>query len=358
MKDNADSNVMRYCSHPMKVYDSSQQGHYYKRCGSRSELFCEYCSNIYTRDKNLIISSGCEVSIYDDTITDEMIEQYSFFGLTMTAPSFGTVYNKMDIFSADDYDKLGTPKRFSTYKFKEQILWNANSSQLFHHSVKYLRASFKKEFEFVAVREWQARGVIHYHILFRVPKDDSSSFMKHLKKFKTYKYNDVYKWGVQSYISELPKTLIANTVSYFSKSLGEDVRQHGLEYKLLSDKIRNFYKKLDNTAYDLLCECGNDSVDCSCLSVKNFGFTGHLLSKSSKWSFSGLNQGILKERRKQWVDDNSDNKEHIKKSIDLNEIMEDIYKKNIERYSNIIGDNKVSVKRVENLLNNYSHIFN
>lgn len=355
--ENENSNSTNYCLHPVKMYDTSKQGYYYKRCGSRSELFCEYCSRIYTRDKNLIISSGCEASSYDDTIQQETIDEYSFYGLTMTAPSFGSVYNKIDMYSVEDYDKIGTPKRFANYKFKEQVLWNYNSSQLFHHSIKYLRAAFKKDLEFVAVREWQSRGVIHYHIMFRVNKEDSKEFYKHLKKFKRYKYNDVYKWGVQSYISELSGSLISNTVSYFSKALGEDVRQHGIEYKLLSDQIRKFYKKLDETAYELLCECGNSSVDCSCLATKNFGFTGHLLSKSSKWSFSGLSQSVLKEKRKEWILNNKDNEEQEQKRDDVSKAMEEIYNQNIQNYSRIIGSREVSTSRVEKLVSNYSHIF-
>lgn len=347
-----------YCLHPIKVQDNSEKGYYYKRCGARSELFCAYCSKVYTRDKNLIISSGCEVSAYDETITKEKLDKYSFYALTMTAPSFGAVYNMIDTYTLEDEDIIGTPKRFSAYKFEDHIQWNANSTELFHHSVKYLRKACKIDFDYVAVREWQARGVIHYHIIFRTEKEDSGKFIDHLKKFKTYKYNKdgkVYKWGQYSYISDLGKHTLSASVSYLSKALSSDVRQHGSEYKILPDRIRKFYDRLDQTAYDLLCKCGNDFTDCNCGVVRNFGFTGHLLSKSKDWSFSGLNMTVLKERRKEWVEENKDKMEEI--NSETSSYMEKIYNENVIAYSKIIGDSEIANERKGNLINAYKHIF-
>lgn len=352
-----DKKTIDYCQHPIKVEDSSEKGYYYKRCGARSKLFCEYCSNAYTRDKNIIISSGCEVSSYDETITQDMIDEHVFYGLTMTAPSFGSVYSIMDAIEPSLEDLIGTPKRFGAYKFNEHILWNANSSELFHHSMKYLRASFKKDFEYVVVREWQARGVIHYHAMFRVKKEDSKGFLEKVKKFKSYKYKkdgNVYKWGQQSYVEKLGKHTLTATVSYFSKALSEDVRQHGFEYKILPDRIRKYYDKLDYTAYQLLCKCQKSFTECSCKFVRNFGFTGHLISPSKNWSFSGLNQTVLKQKRKEWVEANKDKMEENTENSDY---MEEIYTKNIISYSSIVGNKKTAEERIDNLLKNYSHIF-
>lgn len=358
MSDTMVEREVEYCLHPIKVQDNSEKGYYYKRCGSRSELFCSYCSKAYTRDKNLIISSGCEISAYDETITQDKIDKYSFYGLTMTAPSFGAVYNMIDTYTLEDEGIIGTPKRFSAYRFEDHIQWNANSTELFHHSVKYLRKAFKEDFDYVAVREWQARGVIHYHIIFRVEKVKSDGFLKHLKKFKTYKYNKdgkVYKWGQYSYFDMLGKHTLPNTVSYFSKALASDVRQHGSEYKILPDRIRKYYDRLDEAAYNLLCKCGNSFNDCNCGVVRNFGFNGHLLSNSKGWSFSGLNMTILKARRKEWVEENKDKMEEI--TSETSSYMEKIYNENIIAYSKIIGDADIANERKNGLLENYKHIF-
>lgn len=358
MSDTMVEKEVEYCLHPIKVQDNSEKGYYYKKCGSRSELFCSYCSKSYTRDKNLIISSGCEVSVYDETITQDKIDKYNFYGLTMTAPSFGAVYNMMDTYTLEDEEFIGTPKRFSSYRFEDHIRWNANSTELFHHSVKYLRKACKNDFDYVAVREWQARGVIHYHIIFRIEKENSDGFLKHLKKFKTYKYKKngyTYKWGQYSYFDILGKHTLPNTVSYFSKALASDVRQHGSEYRILPQRIRKYYDKLDETAYNLLCKCGNDFNNCNCGVVHNFGFNGHLLSSSKNWSFSGLNMTILKARRKEWVEQNKDKVDEI--SSETSSYMEKVYNKNIMNYSRVIGNADVANKRKNNLLENYKHIF-
>lgn len=349
---------VEYCLNPVKVQDSSEKGYYYKRCGARSELFCSYCSKAYTRDKNLIISSGCETSTYDETITQDKLDKFDFYGLTMTAPSFGSVYNLLDVFTSDEEDLIGTPKRFSTYRFDDHIQWNANSTELFHHSIKYLRKASKIDFDYVAVREWQARGVIHYHIIFRVEKNGSEKFINHVKKFKSYKYHNdgkVYKWGQYSHIDKLGKHTLPNTVSYFSKALASDVRQHGSEYKILPERIRKYYDRLDESAYNLLCKCGKDFNNCNCGVVRNFGFNGHLLSNSKGWSFSGLNMTVLKERRKEWVEENKDKMEEL--TNNSSEYMEKVYNENVLNYSRIIGSVEVANERKNNLLDNYKHIF-
>lgn len=342
------------CQHPRKMKSNSEKGYYFQRCGSSNEFFCSYCSRLYRRDKNIIISSGCEVSKFEEDselITEDILKNYDFFTLTVTAPSFGKVYGKND-----GSELSGTPVKMDNYNFKGQILWNANSGNLFHHSIKYLKDAFNGDFEFCVVREWQERGVIHFHILFRVLKSDNvdNDFKVLLNRFKTYKYKS-FKWGQQSKILQVSMDKLPSIVSYFSKALTEDVRQHGVEYKLLSDVTRKFYNKLDFVAYKNLCKCGESFTDCTCKNVRAFGFSGHMLSSSKNWSFTGVNVSLLKDRRKKWVDANKHTFEKST-SVDVN-YMEAKYNENMVRYSQVIGSKEVADSRVNDLLYKYADIF-
>lgn len=341
-----------YCAHPRRVLSDSERGYFYQPCGARSALFCKHCSLAYKRDKNLIISSGCEKSDYNDEITESQLADYDFYALTMTAPSFGAVFNKTD---GENPDLIGTPKIMNRYDYKGQILWNNNSGNLFHHSIKYLKDGFRKNFEFTAVREWQSRGVLHFHIMFRVLKTDNidESFLEALKKFRTYKYES-YKWGREARVEKIEGLKISRTVSYLSKALSADIRQHGKEYKILPDGVRKFYGILDKTAYNELCVCGNSVNECSCNNVRSFGWQGHLLSSSKGWSLSGLNLKVLKERKKEWVEANKDS---FDGKNDSDAQMDAIYNDNVSSYSLIVGDKTVADDRIGKLFESYSNIF-
>lgn len=341
-----------YCAHPRRVLNDSARGYFYQRCGARSELFCKYCALAFKRDKNIIISSGCEKSDYQDEITEEEIADYDFYALTMTAPSFGAVWNWS---TCEDPNLIGMPKILNRYDYKAQILWNANSGKLFHHSIKYLKDGFKHNFEFTAVREWQSRGVLHFHIMFRVLKADNvdESFLEALKKFRTYKYEDC-KWGREARVEKIEGIKVSRTVSYLSKALSSDIRQHGKEYQILPDEVRKFYGILDKTAYNLLCVCGGSVSGCTCNNVRSFGWTGHLLSSSKGWSLSGLTLKILKERKKEWVEANRDT---FDANDDSDARMDAIFNANVSSYSSVVGSKDVADDRIEKLFESYSSIF-
>lgn len=317
-----------YCQQPRKINTSTGESKFI-RCSTKNSLICPFCANYYKRDKNIIIHSGAAPdNIKDD---DRFYGEYDFYTLTLTAPSFGSVEN-------------GIPKS-GDYKYLQQILWNANSNQLFHHSIKYLKDASSADFSFCAVREWQKRGTIHFHILFRVDKKtDDGSFLKILRRFRTYKANKM-GWGREYIVELVDRGKIPRIVKYFSKSLTEDVRQHGNDYALLDADTTKFYERLDEIANTVRCQkkelCLFDK--CNSKTHEQFGWNGQLLTVSREWSFTGLTVQKLKEERKQWVKDNIDT--IPEPEFDLEEVFND----KVEKFNKIICNEKLRNSRIHGL---------
>lgn len=344
-----DGKLLNYCNNPKKIRDNSVKGYFLQRCNSRDRLTCDYCADLFQRDKNAIIISGCN-SLDDDSL--KVINDSNFYTLTLTAPSFGAVYGKHD---KVDKSLIGVAKDLRRYNYKGQVSWNAHANELFRRSMKYLKDSYKSSVEFITIREWQARGAIHFHILFRVNKNEDSrfNFVRHLKKVNSFSMKE-FKWGRQAVIEAIAYEKLETVSRYYSKVLTISSRQHGNEYRLLDPLAIKFYEKLNYAAFSLFCKCKLDEVDCRCTSSKNFGWTGHLITFSTGWSLNDIDLKGLEAERKLWFDSQSDKTASIEA---IEEWMEKKYEENRKLYSDIVANPEVAQARVDSLLDSYSFIF-
>lgn len=263
-----------FCVNPIIVSGQIQ------RCNSKDYLYCLHCSKIYQRDRISLIESGI-----DD------LDKYSYILVTNTAPSFGSI-------ASEDGVSVGFPSDSSRYRYFDQVRWNANASTLFRFSIKYITDRVGYDFGWASVKEWQKRGVLHFHTLFRVETVHVVEFLNVLKSFKTFKANG-FGWGREFDVKLVDNEELSNVVFYLTKALTVSVRQHSDEYgSIKNTRLKDHFEKLDAAVLYLsndLSEIKKGSA------VDNFGWSGHFLTISKNWSFNDMTLSKLKDIRREWV---------------------------------------------------------
>ncbi|GGL98901.1 replication initiation protein [Streptomyces fumigatiscleroticus] len=117
--------------------------------------------------------------------------------VTLTAPSFGPVHNRMTdsagkhrpcgcgIRHAEDDPALGTPLAPATYDYTGAVLWNAHAGALWARFTTYMRRALAEHLgmtqkalnaalrvSFAKVAEYQKRGLVHFHAVIRFDGPD------------------------------------------------------------------------------------------------------------------------------------------------------------------------------------------
>jgi hypothetical protein len=195
----------------MHVIDTASMpdGVIYTPCGNRRAAVCPSCAEVYRRDTFQIIRAGLEGNRYGLPPLDQHIAVF----LTATAPSFGPVHHRVVKTHAADCKSrdrctcraslcrpfgktclhgaevrctqrhkttdpaVGTPFCLDCYDHTGHVVWNQQATELWRRTVqeadrelerlgKRLGVDLRRRY--VKVYEFQARGVIHYHAIFRL----------------------------------------------------------------------------------------------------------------------------------------------------------------------------------------------
>ncbi|WP_422401838.1 replication initiator [Arthrobacter sp. 3Tela_A] len=318
--------VEKHCVKPHPVF--SQEGiPLLVRCGSRVPSDCPSCSRQYRGDWGRILRSGCLPS--GDVALNDLLDS-SFYLLTLTAPSFGKVHRvpkRADsvmgqcscgsIHTHEDVNLAGVPVDFDTYRYLDAVKWNNYMPELWDYTRLRLRRLIPG-FAYAAVREWQQRGLLHMHVLVRVPRSlapTEEELARVARETVVNRAEVTFRWGKQVDVKEIAclgtgATDIARSIGYLAKTLGYTQKSWGETLPLSSSRqYRRHVAKLDSAARDMRCRrCSVlGSVTCKSKAHQRFGATTALatISRESKshagWSLANLNRTRLKAERAAWA---------------------------------------------------------
>ncbi len=189
--------------------DTMPDGAIYTPCGNRRASVCPSCAEVYRRDTYQIIKAGLEGGRYGLPPLGQHLAVF----LTATAPSFGPVHHRVvKTHAADCRSKdrctcragicrpfgktcphgveirctarhkttdpaLGTPFCLDCYDHAGQVVWNSEAPELWRRTIQEFdrelgrlgkRLGVNLRRQYIKVYEFQVRGVIHYHAVFRL----------------------------------------------------------------------------------------------------------------------------------------------------------------------------------------------
>ena len=287
-----------------------------RRCWNKSPDICPGCSNLHRLHTKLIIWSGINENSAQEESSEVIVSgNYEYYFLTLTAPSFGKVH-RVDKSSPNptpctcdkkkhvSTDTCGsTPIDISHYRYKEQVLWNFYSNDLWTRTQQRLRRRYKNKIETAYVREPQKRGTVHYHVIIKVPKEfDQAQIMKELEQLREVTLTIdgyIYKWGTQKKVEHVKTDSenIGKTVSYISKLVGYTTKAIGLVETIDSPEKQEFTRRLRRAAHKIVCEKGEkcEGKKCSSKTHANIGFHGQQFGYTTGWSFFGYTYSSLRE---------------------------------------------------------------
>ncbi|MQA78731.1 MAG: plasmid replication initiator protein [Streptosporangiales bacterium] len=197
----------------------------YKACGNRRHTVCPSCAERYRQDAYQLIRAG----LVGGKTIDESVATHSAVFATFTAPSFGAVHTRVvkhhtcesrkrcrcrsepcrarrDATTCEhgrltscsqrhgvDDMALGHPLCLDCYDHDAQVVWNNHAGELWRRTVQALTRSLVHvsrqrgvgfldvetgpgehrslstlRIRYAKVAEYQTRGVIHFHVLFRL----------------------------------------------------------------------------------------------------------------------------------------------------------------------------------------------
>jgi hypothetical protein len=211
-----------YCHHPIRlagrveqadrqtgevrpVYDSEREpdGVLLKACGTRRESRCPSCAATYRADAYQLLAAGLK----GGKGVPESVAAHPRLFVTFTAPSFGRVHtrkaqgrlvlpchpyrqgarcphgNRDGCWHRHDPDdpRLGEPLCPACYDAQAQVLWNALAPELWRRTTIAVQRALGRlvglqegelrrsvRISYAKVAEFQRRGAIHFHAVFRL----------------------------------------------------------------------------------------------------------------------------------------------------------------------------------------------
>ena len=285
------------------------------RCQSRVRSQCPSCAELYRGDWAAIARSG---------VFDGPVQNYRFYLLTLTAPSFGRVHRvpKAEgakvprcgcgvLHSAADADLRGVPLDVASYDYAGLVAWNRDSGLLWDRTRRRLR-DYWPSVEFFVVREWQDRGALHLHTLVRIAREEAPrpALLGESARTATAfsKVDGAFvSWGEQGDCQAFRADGDgAKTIWYLSKALNyvlkDAVRASGGGSRSWAHLAR-----LSTAARVMRCSPGCVPRDCPSHTHARYGARGHVVSASRRtknrtgWSFTGLTRKRQRELRSEWV---------------------------------------------------------
>ncbi len=308
----AESVLSRRCSRPFEV-----QPGLFLRCRSRVKSKCPSCSELYRGDWAAIARSG---------VFDGPVENFQFYLLTLTAPSFGRVHTVPRSADAraracgcgathteNDGGLRGVPLDSASYDYAGQVAWNRDSGILWDRTRRRLRDRWDSV-EFFIVREWQERGVLHVHALLRISRTESPSSGALGEAARTASAaskidGSIIGWGEQSKCDAFRADGDgAKTIWYLSKALNYVMKDTARAQLGGRNHSWAHLAQLEAAARAMRCSVACLSSSCTSAVHGSYGARSHVVSASRRtrnrtgWSFIGLTRTVQRRVRKEWFD--------------------------------------------------------
>jgi hypothetical protein len=305
------------CGRPFRT-----QSGVWVRCGSRVASSCASCAELYRGDWAAIARSG---------VFEARAEDFRFYLLTLTAPSFGRVHRVPRSAAIkhkrcacgvthhpSDVDLRGVPLDADGYDYMGQVAWNRDAGTLWDRTRRRLRDRWDSA-EFFVVREWQDRGVLHLHVLVRVARPEFSTREDLAAAARTAVAvssvdGTIVGWGNQVDVKQLRVGGDgARTIWYLSKALNyvmKDAAREALSAQRgrAVSRVWRHLIQLERAARSTRCSLGCVPGDCGGRSHTRYGARSHVVSATRRtnhrtgWSFSGLTRTLQRLHRQAWVE--------------------------------------------------------
>ena len=287
------------------------------RCGSRVKSKCPGCAELYRSDWAAIARSG---------IFDAPEGLFSFYLLTLTAPSFGKVHRVPNVakgqssvnrecscgvwHTVEDSRLLGVPVDNSDYDCAGQVAWNRDMGLLWSNTVRRLRDRWAS-LEFFIVREVQARGVLHTHVLVRIARAEAPAAVVLRDAARSAvgfsKVDGSYlEWGKQAKCDRFNADGDGRkAIWYLSKALNYVLKDIVIESGEAGEAWRHL-ARLNDAARAMRCSIECVPEVCRNALHRRFGMRSHVVSQSRRtrsrpgWSFTGLNRTVQRRLRREW----------------------------------------------------------
>jgi hypothetical protein len=292
------------------------------RCHSRLKEVCPGCSNLAAGDWAAILRSG----IFHAPSTAR------FLVVTLTAPSFGATHRVVKPGRTVqqcqcgavhdptlDADLRGTPLDLDTYDYEGAIWWNYASPALFDNFIRLLRDIYPS-LAYAAIREWQARGSLHLHVLMRI--DAAEMPTEHVIETVACTVSATVDGGPTIRFGDQIKAEVARadgqaaqTIFYLTKAVGYVTKDLSGIPGPAGDYARAHHERLTAYACEVLrCPAcprtGPDSPRLWCAKSchRRWGARSHVITTSRgshAWSLTGLTREGLKRGRAEWARQNA-----------------------------------------------------
>lgn len=319
------NNLRASCARPLLLGDGLRAS-----CKSRSFYECPHCALLYRGDWQAIIRDGV------NGIEDERL----FMFVTLTAPSFGDVHRVPKlrgekvgrcacgrVHSPEQANLRGVAVDMDSYDYFSQASFNRDLGALWHYTLVDLRRKLPV-FEYVAVREWQARGVLHLHVLMRFPayadpvliEKQIRQTVSSVQAVSSVESDVRQRWGRQMDVQNLGVSGggagadLSGTVGYIGKVLGYVGKTLGYSAERVEGGgiRRVFFARLAEAAASLPCSVGCQGR-CDSRRHKNYGAAASVVSQSRHteqavgWSPSGLTRKQAIDVRTEYMRMNGEN---------------------------------------------------
>lgn len=284
---------VRTCTRPQQ----SPSGQYF-RCGSRHVSRCPGCARLYIRDQRAIGRSGFSPIAVGSSAD---LTKFGFYFVTLTAPSFGRT--RQDLIGPNGQAVPGVPVIPKSYDYAGQVAWNGASGRLWTKTVQRLRRDLEcKDIEFFGVWEMQARGARHLHVIVRMPTTPgftSALTVKAMRSSFSRVATGSHKWGAQMDVT----VLATSDPEGDSEMVGEKSFRHAYAYitKSLAYSLKDLGAGTGEglSVHPLL----RDHLGRLEKHSRTFGLSksAHWVTKSRKWSLTGLTRNQQRENRAEWA---------------------------------------------------------
>jgi hypothetical protein len=299
--------LARGCSSPVKTATGV-----WVRCGSRIKSKCGSCAELYRGDWAAIARSG---------VFDGPVEDFRFYLLTLTAPSFGGVHRVPRegaarcrcgrSHDANDAGLRGVPLDSGSYDYAGQVAWNRDAGVLWDRTRRRMRDRWDS-LEYFIVREWQDRGVLHVHAIVRIARFEAPSAgqLRDVAQTATAVSRvdgAIVEWGAQSQCDAFRADGDgAKTIWYLSKALNYVLKDVASDSGEVPVEVWRHQVALGDAARRMRCGVVCEPQNCSSLVHQRYGSRSQVVSASRRtrnrtgWSFSGLTRTVQRRLRREW----------------------------------------------------------
>ena len=295
------------CQRPLQVKENV-----WVRCNSRLLNRCKGCAALAQGDWRRIAWSGI----------NDAPESSKFYMLTLTAPSFGathrvakqgeeprpcqcgTTHNQ----KADE-GLRGVPLNLENYDYRSAVEWNYNAPVLLANFIRSLKRKYP-EIAYLSVREWQHRGVLHFHVFLRTEVTLKPEDVERCAKSATTtgQSGRSIVFGSRLDLAAINPTETPQIVGYPLKTLGYQVRYIDKSV-ITEDATTEHQRRLHEAAQRSIICPGNRGVECQledCRSAvhRQWGAKSAAITTSrgkTAWSLNHTTRRSLRNERKDWA---------------------------------------------------------